>query len=466
VLARLDDPGVVRVYDVDVHEGRPFVVFAYVAGQSLAEHLRYKRPSFRAAAALTADLAATLERVHRQGVLHRDLKPANVLVDAAGRPRLMDFGLASLRHAWGAINPPEEDAVCGTYPYMAPEQARGEAERVGPPTDVFGLGAVLYQLLTGQPPYAGESAAEVREQARQGRVTPPRQLNPRVPRALERICLKALAADPGQRYASAGAMGSALRGYLRRPLLLAGAGAAVLVLGAVLALVLPGWLAPAPSPAAGGGTRAGGIAPLAGELRIRVWSKTDPGKRDLEIGKDFAALPIRNQEQLRLDARLNAPALVYVLWLDSDGRVTPLYPWNERKIVIRDAAVPPPLRPVLAEVSLPLPTPDGMSEGYIMRGKSGLETILLLARREPLPADVNLAQLIGKAPVTPLRDPLEFAVRGGDEGQPITHVKREAHRGPEMEVEAIDDPLLQLLGRLRGHFEVIRAVRFAHQGRD
>src|SRR5262249_48140872 len=155
----------------------------------------------------------------RQGILHRDLKPANVLVDAAGRPRLMDFGLASLRHAWGAINPPEGDAVCGTYPYMAPEQARGEAERVGAPTDGFGLGAIFYQLLTGQPPYRGESAAEVREQARQGRVTPPRQINPRIPRTLERICRKALAADPSQRYASAGAMGRALRGYLRRPLL-------------------------------------------------------------------------------------------------------------------------------------------------------------------------------------------------------------------------------------------------------
>src|SRR5262249_35850937 len=153
--------------------------------------------------------------------------------------------------------------------------------------------------------------------------------------------------------------------------------------------------------------------------------------------KDFAALPVRNQEQLRLEARLSAPAHVYLLWLDSDGRVTPLYPWNERKLVIRDAAVPPPDRPAQAQVSLPLPGPDGRSEGYTMTGKSGLETIVLLARRAPLPAEVNLARLIGPAPVTPLRDPLEFAVRGGDEGQPVAQVHRGEHRGPEAEVEAI-----------------------------
>src|SRR5262249_59086307 len=102
-------------------------------------------------------------------------------------------------------------------------------------------------------------------------------------------------------------------------------------------LTLPSWLGRARAPGGGGAARGGGLAPLTGELHIRVWSKTDPGKRDLEIGKDFAALPVRNQEQLRLEARLNAPAHVYLLWLDSEGAVTPLYPWNEHKLVVRDA---------------------------------------------------------------------------------------------------------------------------------
>src|SRR5262249_17143945 len=211
---------------------------------------------------------------------------------------------------------------------------------------------------------------------------------------------------------------------------LAGIGAAVLLLGVTLALLWPSWWAPGQSPA--GGRQAAGVRsiPLSGELRVRVWSKTDPGKRGLELGKDFAALPVRNQEQLRLEARLSAPAHVYLLWLDSDGRVTPLYPWNERKIVIRDAPVPPPLRLAQAQASLPRPGPDGTSEGYVRTGKSGLETIVRLASRAPLPAEVNLARLIGKAPVTPVRDLLEFAVRGGDEEQPVAQVHRGEHRGP------------------------------------
>ena len=462
VLARLDDPGVVRIHDVDVHEGRPFAVFAYVAGQSLGEHLRQRQFSFRAAAALTADLAAILERVHRQGILHRDLKPANVLLDAAGRPRLLDFGLASLRGPYGAINPPEQDDVCGSYPYMAPEQARGEAERVGPRTEVFGLGAILYQLLTRQAPYRGRTAAEVHEQAVLGRVTPPRQIDPRIPRALERLCLKALAADPEQRYASAGEMRRALRGYLRRPLLLAGA--AVLVLGAILALLLPSWWSARPSPVVEREEPVAVHSPLTGELHVRVWSpRGEHWKEGLEIGKDFAALPVHNKERLRIEVSLSEPAHAFLVWLDSEGGVTPLYPWNEGRIRQRRLVVAPP-RPATKQIHSPADRPDKSTGGWVMSGKSGLETILLLARREPLPAEVKLAQLIGKAPVTRLRDPLEFAIRGGDEGQQIGSVNRGQHRGPEAEVEEIDDPLLQLLGRLREHFEVIRAVRFAHQG--
>jgi hypothetical protein len=206
---------------------------------------------------------------------------------------------------------------------------------------------------------------------------------------------------------------------------------------------------------------------LTGELRVRVWSPEGQNdKQGLEIGKDLGALPVRNKERLRIEVQLNEPAQVYLLWLDSDGIVTPLYPWNEHRIAERSASVPPPAQPAQPTVLSPANRPDNVTVGWKVAGKSGLDTILLLVSRRPLAPDVDLAGLIGMAPLTPLRDPLEFAVRGGDEGESVEVVNRGAHRGPEAEVEVIDDPLLQLMGRLRGHFEMIRAVRFAHQGRD
>lgn len=139
VLAKLDDPGLVRIYDVDTHAGRPFVVMEYVPGLSLHAQLKQGPHSPRRAAALAAEVAGILARVHGQGVWHRDLKPANILIDGAGRPRLVDFGLALMTPSWGEPGQPPS-GVSGTFQYMAPEQAAGEVERIGPWTDVFGLG--------------------------------------------------------------------------------------------------------------------------------------------------------------------------------------------------------------------------------------------------------------------------------------------------------------------------------------
>jgi serine/threonine protein kinase len=217
VLASLDDPGVVRVYDVDEHAGRTFIVLEHIAGRSLQDYLQQRPLPTRQAAALVADLARTLARVHVRGVLHLDLKPANVLLDVTGRPRLLDFGLAWANRTW--TGPAErEESICGTLAYMAPEVANGEIARIGPATDVFGLGAVLYHLLTGRPPYHGDNQAIVWQQAKQGQINPPRRVNPAIPRRLERICLKALAVSPDDRYASARDLGKAIHSFLRRRL--------------------------------------------------------------------------------------------------------------------------------------------------------------------------------------------------------------------------------------------------------
>ena len=181
LLAELDHPRLVKVVDLDVHEGRPFLVMEYVPGLNLGQYAAQRRPDARRAAALVADLARTVAFLHRRGIIHQDIKPRNILIDESDRPRLIDFGQAQLRHAWSETR---EGTSGGTPAYMAPEQADGRDDRITTRTDVFGLGAVLYELLTGRPPYRAPTASALAELARAGRVIPPRQVRPaRAPQA-------------------------------------------------------------------------------------------------------------------------------------------------------------------------------------------------------------------------------------------------------------------------------------------
>lgn len=461
VLAGLRGPGLVQVYDVDIHEGRPFVVFEHVPGQSLTNRLNRGLPSPQEAARYVAEAAAALEEVHRQGVLHRDIKPANLLIDATGHIRLIDFGLASLASLYSDINPPGP-TILGTLAYMAPEQARSEARLVGPRTDIFSLGCVLYELLTGKPPYWKGDRVELLIQAGAGEITPPRQLNPGIPAVLERVCLRALARDPEHRYASAGAFERALRRYLRRRRrLVVAATLAVLLplltVGAALLRLLPGDKRIVPADQAGLLPGPELTVPLTGELIVRVWSSTS-GKRGLRLGEDAGALPVRTGEQIHVEVQLNQPAYVYLLWLDAQGDPVPLYPWHENEIHSDLTRPPPSLSPRQRVHS-----PTEETRGWSVSGPEGLETLLLLARRTPWPTEQSLAQLIGRLPPAPLRNPRELLLRGYD-GE-MTVVPRDEHRGPSSQSAAIDDPLVQLLGSLRQHFETIRAVRFAHQAK-
>ena len=209
-LAQLDHPNLVRVVASDIHEGRPYIVLEYVAGRSLKQYVNQQRPSPWAAARLVAELAAAVAYLHGREIVHQDITPRNVLIDERGQARLIDLGMARLRGAWGGDA--GEGPVGGTRPYLSPEQAECADERIDPRTDVFGLGGVLYFLLTGHPLYESGSADELRRLACTARVEPPRRINPAVPRALERICLKALARLPENRYRSASEFGLALAG--------------------------------------------------------------------------------------------------------------------------------------------------------------------------------------------------------------------------------------------------------------
>jgi serine/threonine-protein kinase len=212
-VANLRHANIVQVYDVGEQDGRPFFTMEIVPGGSLAEKLAGVPQPAREAAALVVTLSEAVSAAHQGGIVHRDLKPANVLLSADGTPKISDFGLA--RRLESAERLTQSGAVLGTPSYMAPEQARGRTRALGPPVDIYALGAILYELLTGRPPFQGETAADTVLQVMSQEPVPPARLNPRVPRDLETICLKCLHKEPPRRYASAAALAEDLRCFLR-----------------------------------------------------------------------------------------------------------------------------------------------------------------------------------------------------------------------------------------------------------
>ncbi|MCZ7635472.1 MAG: serine/threonine-protein kinase [Verrucomicrobia bacterium] len=256
--ARLDHPHIVPIYEVGEHEGQPFYAMRLVEGLNLAQALKAGPFEPRAAATLLVTVAQAVQHAHERGVLHRDLKPSNILLDAAGQPHVSDFGLAKFVHQDSSLT--LSHTALGTPSYMAPEQAAGGSKTVTTAADVYSLGAILYELLTGHPLFRAETPLEAIRNILEREPERPSRVNPRVPRDLEIICLKCLQKEPGRRYGSAGALAEDLarwlesrpirarptgwieRGWLwcrRKPALAALAGALVVTL--VVASVVAAW---------------------------------------------------------------------------------------------------------------------------------------------------------------------------------------------------------------------------------
>jgi hypothetical protein len=211
VLAGLDHPHVVPVHDVGrTEDGLCFVVSKLIEGSDLSQRLLRGRPPFAEAARLVAAVADALHHAHLKGLVHRDVKPANVLLDPDGKPYLADFGLALREEDFG-----KGGGFAGTPAYMSPEQARRQGHRVDGRADVFSLGVVLYELLTGRRPFRGDTRDELLNQILTVEARPPRQIDDAIPRELERICLKALAKRPSERYTTARDMAEDLERFRR-----------------------------------------------------------------------------------------------------------------------------------------------------------------------------------------------------------------------------------------------------------
>src|SRR5262245_21256149 len=242
-VARLQHPNIVQVYEINEGDGRPFFSMEFVGGGSLANRLGGRPRTPRDAALLVRALALAVHAAHQEGIIHRDLKPANILLGQERRgnsragqpapddsirqaqpdpqaaltdcvPKITDFGLAKQFTDEGASGPTRDGDILGTPSYMAPEQASGKLGVIGPATDIHALGAILYEMLTGRPPFGKADLMETLEQVRKEDATPVRRLNVNVPRDLEIICLKCLRKEPARRYVSALELADDLRRFL------------------------------------------------------------------------------------------------------------------------------------------------------------------------------------------------------------------------------------------------------------
>jgi predicted Ser/Thr protein kinase len=390
LLVDLQHPNLVRIYDCDFHDDRPFLVMEYVHGRNLEQYAGEEPVTQRRAAALVAKLAAVMAVAHQHGIIHCDIKPRNILIDKLGEPRLIDFGMARLRHAWSdRVHP----SWGGTLAYMAPEQARLEVDRIGPRSDIFALGGVLYFLLTGHAPFSGKDQNEIWERARRCEFEAGALRAAKVPRRLERICLKAMEADPSRRHSSAEALAHDLDAFLARPRRLAVL-TGLLLLAAVLAAgltFLPIW----PQPPTGSNAAGAGemfVSPIpAVPLRVEALEvelhrrQPEPPRSLGRIGIDVFGGRYQDDD-VRVHARLSAPAYCYVIALNPDGKDQLFFP--------EDPGSPPPRR---AQIDAPA---DSLI-GFGLTDGAGLQGVVLVASRQPLPAYAEWVKGLASLPWKP-----------------------------------------------------------------
>ncbi|MCC6123366.1 MAG: protein kinase [Pirellulales bacterium] len=459
-VVRLKHPHIVTVHHIDRDAaGTPYVVMDYIEGGTLGEGctlgelLQRERLAPERAAELLIPTAEAVHFAHRHGFVHRDLKPGNILLDREGRPHVADFGLALHE----SRQQRQAGEYAGTFRYMAPEQVRGETHRLDGRADVWALGVILYEMLAGRRPFESADPQILEDEILHRDPRPPRQIDDKIPAELEKICLKCLKKDAAQRYLTAADLAEDLRQWrqpgraLRRKLLGTG-----LVAGLILFLGWAFWRE-SPPPGRTQGT-APTVAPLEGTLDVLIWNTADPARRGLSLLKR-QVMSLRPNDKVQIKADLNRPAYIYLVWIDSRGAAWPVYPWTRGRW---------DERPQKEIEQTRLSLPPAADEGWAMQGPPGMETLLLLARAEPLPRDLDLKGFfteLPKAKPQNLQAPLWF-VRG-------KRIPEDADstRGPNFSnTSRIDDAVLRtqriIQERLEPHFIFTRAVSVASEGEE
>jgi eukaryotic-like serine/threonine-protein kinase len=451
-LAGLEHPNIVRVHDLDFHEGRPFLVMEYIRARTLTQYARAEKITPRRAAALIAELSGAVAFAHRRGIAHQDIKPANILIDETGRPRLIDFGLASQESAWSC---PSTQSEGGTYAYMAPEQARHEPDRVRPMSDVFALGALLYFLLTGTAPFAAATPAESCDRARRCDFDHSALRKSDVPRRLERICLRAIAAEPAARYTTAEDFAADLNGWLCPPRW------AVRV-GATSALLLAGaaswWLVRPDPPHHRPDPRAQHIL-AAPHDSVPVPAAPGPGRPTVSKGAQYLvqvcradqifdlkdAVPLVTGDLLVIRCDLPRGLHASVFWFDTDGKFTELIPVAVSSLDTSDQLLYPP---------------QGMVP---LTGPPGTELVLICARRSAPVGREDVERLFaGVQTLPPL--PTRAVVRW-DRDELKIDLSRGVGAPQRSLIGDIQDLFAKIQRTSRTQFDFVAGVSFAHQDR-
>jgi serine/threonine protein kinase len=466
-LARLAHPHIVKLHGQADWDGRPVLEMEYVPGGTLEERLRRGPLAPAEAGRLVAVLAWAVQAAHDKGIVHRDLKPANVLMDEPvagnagnvldGFPKISDFGLAAL--AGESVGQGVPGNVVGTPAYMAPEQAEGRMDEVGPKADVWALGVILYRCLTGVLPFAGDSVHDTLERVKSAPVQPLRELRPEVEVEWEEVCLACLdrvaarrptAAELAQRLDRlTGRSGTAAA---PRPRSRAGWLVVAAALAAVLVVVVAArwwWVDQFHEPKV--------------TLRVLHWER-DEGK-DFPVGPIHADSEVRWEDRVVIDAELSRPAYCYLIAYNADGKEQLLWPCDEgHPRNPGDASRAPPRRARVRYPPPPRPGPDGSpgrAKGLSLNDevRGGMQAFVVVASRRPLPAFEEWKRQRGSAPWQ--RHPAAKGVWASD-GITLDRVDEVGarKRGEVVELEG-QPPLLSLCGWARGQGKgVVEAMAF------
>jgi tetratricopeptide (TPR) repeat protein/tRNA A-37 threonylcarbamoyl transferase component Bud32 len=352
--AGLSHPNLVTVYDAGTVDGQAYLVMERVQGRSLEDYLRERRPDERGIATILERAARGVAAAHEKGIVHRDLKPANILVSSAGEPKVGDFGMAHLMDSQMELT--KTGVPLGTPLYMAPEQILGKAQAITPRTDVYGLGAILYELLCGRPPHVAGGIAELYGKIAREEPVPPRKLNPKIPPELEAIALKALDKEPERRYATAAFFANDLARFIEGKPILARPASPLYRIYRRMRLhrgAVAGILAALAA--------TGGIA-LVSQQRLRALEE----ERLRERRAADEQLKRASQDSLELSRkREDSFKRLSHLW----GRMVAILEWRQQPSRT-PAEIRKELKGVLAEVSTYIDDHPDMPQGYFIRARA------------------------------------------------------------------------------------------------